>query len=599
MCTVTFIPVPGGFHLTSNRDENPGRSAALLPATYLHKGVKHIYPKDPQAGGTWITIKENGDTAVLLNGAFVNHQRQLLYRKSRGLIFIEIISDADPHQRFTDADLSSIEPFTIIFIRKGTLTEYRWDGALKHARSLNISKPYIWSSATLYNDDAVKQRQHWFDEWLTSANELTTENILSFHEEAGRSDPHNALVMNRGDRMQTVSITSVSISQEVSRMFYRDLRSRQYDQQAFIPAPAAAGTNRSARISSFFRTIKIRLLNWEYWPAYLIYGPPFFYWCWLSLKARSFFFFSAANPGITHSGFVQEKKSEIYPLIPPRYYPRTKLCRPGRSIAGLLRELKSDGLKFPLIAKPDIGQKGIQVKLLQDETQLRKYNEKSAVDFLIQEYIPYEMEAGIFYYRLPGESTGHLSGIVGKEFLELTGDGTSSLETLLQKDDRHFLQLSTLRKTDPEALLRILPAGVKKILVPYGNHSRGAKFIDLSDKITDELTKTIDNMCRQIPGFYYGRLDIRFRTWEELAKGLHFSVIEINGAGSEPTHMYDPSHSIFFAWREICRHWKLMYTISKMNCTREGTTLMGMQQGLRMIREHFRYQRKLGQQRAH
>lgn len=595
MCTVTFIPVPGGFHLTSNRDENPHRRAALAPADYLHKGVKLIYPKDPQAGGTWITTKENGDTAVLLNGAFVKHQRQLLYRKSRGLIFIEIMHARDPHQQFSDIDLKDIEPFTVIFIRKETLTEYRWDGARKHARSLDASKPHIWSSVTLYDDDAVKQRQQWFNEWLVSGDEINTENVLMFHEKTGSEDMRNGLVINRGDRMHTVCITSVSVSAGLTNIFHRDLKTGQYHLQALIQEPFKKRSGIINWFSESFRKLRIRIFNWEYWPSHLIYGPVVLYWCWLSLKARSFFFFSAANPGIANSGFIQENKNEIYKIMPPQYYPRTRLYKPGGHIARLLRELKNDGIGFPLIAKPDIGQKGIGVRLLHDETDLRKYNDNSKVDFLIQEYVPYEMEAGIFYYRFPGEASGHLTGIAGKEFLHVTGDGRSSLETLLLKDDRHFLQLSNLRRTDAEALKEVLPDGEQKTIVPYGNHSRGAKFIDLSSKITNELTRSIDHVCQQIPGFYYGRLDIRFRSWEELSMGEHFSVIEVNGAGSEPTHMYDPSHSILFAWKEICRHWRLMYTISKMNAKREGLKLMGMQQGVKMINAHFMYLRKLDQ----
>lgn len=343
----------------------------------------------------------------------------------------------------------------------------------------------------------------------------------------------------------------------------------------------------------FLKKVKIKMTNWEYWPACLVYGPLYIYWCWLSMKARSFFFFSAANPGIQNAGFVQEKKSDIYKLIPQQYYPRTILCSPGEPVSSLMEELKIKGLTFPIMAKPDMGQKGIQVKLLKSEQELAAYSRTSQVDFLLQEYIPYEHEVGIFYYRIPGEERGHISGIVGKEFLTVTGDGRSSILSLLKRNDRSLLQLSALKHTHGDLLDVILSKAVSYVLVPYGNHSRGAKFIDLRYKITEELTQTIDTLCRQIPGFYYGRLDIKFNSWQEMLKGEKISIIELNGAGSEPTHMYDPANSIFYAWREIYKHWRLLYTISMLNVQRKRLFLMKTTDGVKMIKGHYRHLRQM------
>jgi hypothetical protein len=324
-----------------------------------------------------------------------------------------------------------------------------------------------------------------------------------------------------------------------------------------------------------------------------VYGPLYIYWCWLSIKARSFFFFSAANPGIQYAGFVQEKKSDIYKLIPQRYYPQTILCTPGEPTSHLAHELKSKGLSFPLIAKPDMGQKGIQVKLLESEQELELYSRTSQVNFLLQEYIPYEQEVGIFYYRIPGEERGHVSGIVGKEFLTVIGDGKSSMASLVKQNDRFLLQLSALKRTYGKFLDTILAKDVSYVLVPYGNHARGAKFINLNHRITDALTRTIDNVCRQIPGFYYGRMDIKFNSWEELLEEERFSIIELNGAGSEPTHIYDPANSIFYAWKEIHKHWRLLYTISTLNVRRKRLFLMNTTDGIRMIRDHYKHLRRM------
>jgi hypothetical protein len=315
------------------------------------------------------------------------------------------------------------------------------------------------------------------------------------------------------------------------------------------------------------------------------------YWAWLSLKARSFFFFSTANPSIQNAGFLLESKKLIYDLLPDGTYPKTLFCAKGMAPQGFGVLLAEKGLEFPLMAKPDIGQRGLQVRLLRNECELLVYAARSRVDFLVQEYIDYPHEAGIFYYRLPGDAKGRISGVVGKEMLKVTGDGRSTIEGLLAREDRHMLQLAVLRAAYGKDLQRVLPAGAEQTLVPYGNHSRGAKFLDWSDRVTPELEDSIDKLCRQVEGFYFGRLDIKFRDWAELCAGRHFSVIELNGAGSEPTHIYDPAHSIFFAWREVIRHLRLLYTISRANALRDGLVPMRTMAGLKMLRDYARHEK--------
>lgn len=282
-----------------------------------------------------------------------------------------------------------------------------------------------------------------------------------------------------------------------------------------------------------------------------------------------------------------ESKKDIYDLIPREFYPRTFRFQSGLSEYTVLRKLLDAKTRFPLIGKPDIGMRGMAVKKLNNFDDLHEYILTSKVDFLIQEFVPYEMEAGIFYYRFPNEKKGNISGIVSKEFLTVQGDGVSTILQLLQKEKRFVLQINELKKQDSEQLSFILPKGAKKNLVPYGNHSRGAKFIDASNLINEKLVGSIDKICKQIDDFYYGRLDIRFNSWEELNEGKNFSIIELNGAGSEPTHIYDPNHSIFFAWKEIIRHWNILYRISKQN--KKKSPYMDFNSGVRMFKDNFAY----------
>lgn len=189
----------------------------------------------------------------------------------------------------------------------------------------------------------------------------------------------------------------------------------------------------------------------------------------------------------------------------------------------------------------------------------------------------------VFHNRIPGEAKGKITGIVGKELLSVTGDGRSTIDELLQQNQRFILQLPVLRKNIPDELTIILRSGERKLLVPYGNHARGAKFLDVTHLADERLNRMIDELARQIKGFYYDRMDVRYNSIEELREGKNFSIIELNGSGSEPTHMYDPRHSVFFAWKEITRHWAIMYKISSIN-HKNGVPYMTRKEGLAMLK---------------
>jgi hypothetical protein len=333
----------------------------------------------------------------------------------------------------------------------------------------------------------------------------------------------------------------------------------------------------------------IRLFHWEYWPFNVVYGPILFSWLLLCLRARSFFFFNTSNPTIKNGGFLLESKKEIYEIIPAKLYPRTVFFKVGINDLDLLNTLQNSTLQFPLIGKPDIGGKGRGVKKLYTINEVIEYAMESKVDFLLQEFVPYKNETGIFYCRFPDQQKGFISGIVAKQFLAVRGDGNSTIEELLQPEKRFILQLPSLRNLYKEKLQQVLKKDEDYLLVPYGNHARGAKFIDAHYMINERLSDTIDSIAKQIPGFYFGRLDIRFDTWQQLSQGKNFSIIELNGAGSEPTHIYDPAHSIFFAWREIIRHWNILYKISKLNHKFQKLPYMRFESGIQMLRENSKH----------
>jgi hypothetical protein len=328
----------------------------------------------------------------------------------------------------------------------------------------------------------------------------------------------------------------------------------------------------------------IKLFHWEYWPFHALYGPIYPIWLFQAIKTGSFFFINTSNPKITNGGFLMESKKEIYDQLPINSYPKTILIKARTEWNNLKDSISLSKIKYPMIAKPDIGMRGMGVKKILNEKELKEYAQQSSLNFLVQEFITLEKEVGIFYIRIPGEEKGFISGIVGKEFLTITGNGKDTIQVLLSRDPRYVLQIPFLSKEDPILLDTVLNDGVKQLLVPYGNHARGAKFLDYSNQINPDLTNFIDNLCKQIPEFYFGRIDMRYDNWESLCKGESFSIIELNGAGSEPTHIYDPKHSIFFAWREIVLHWKYLQKISSINHKIKQLPYMKFRDGIQMLK---------------
>lgn len=222
MCTVTYIPTADQFFLTSSRDEQATRSIAIAPASIQLNGATVLFPKDPDAGGTWIAVKENGDTLIILNGAFTKHIPTPPYFKSRGLIVLDIIAHEDPLTYMQKISLENIEPFTLVFFSRKRLVEFRWDGTDKYIKYLRNNQPYIWSSATLYDDETIRIRENWFKKWLINYPQPTQEDIIQFHLHGGEEDAENGINMNRNNILYTVSISAVCLKNSYSKFQYID-----------------------------------------------------------------------------------------------------------------------------------------------------------------------------------------------------------------------------------------------------------------------------------------------------------------------------------------------------------------------------------------
>lgn len=309
----------------------------------------------------------------------------------------------------------------------------------------------------------------------------------------------------------------------------------------------------------------VKITRWEHWPALAYYMPLFPFFLWRSIKAGHPIFYTIANPAILFSGNGTESKFKTLGLLPESLIPKSFLFKQTDPAAELQKIILNNKFDFPLIAKPDIGFRGYLVKKIDSLGGLRNYLQHVKEDTIIQEFIPYENELGIFYHRIPGQKKGRITSVTIKKFMKVTGDGLLTVSELIQKDDRAFLYADLFQAIHQNKLGHILNKGEKMTLSIIGNHSKGTQFLNGNHLINDELEDFIDTICQQLEGWYYGRLDIKYKNYEQLLKGEDFKILEINGIISEPTHIYDATAknaSYFKALKSINTHWNIMAEIA-------------------------------------
>lgn len=299
----------------------------------------------------------------------------------------------------------------------------------------------------------------------------------------------------------------------------------------------------------------------------MYYLPNIPYAIYLALKSKSLVFFSITNPAIKHSGNGYESKFETLKLIPPKQKPISIFIQKNECLNTVLNKIKEKNLHYPLIIKPDIGFRGLLVKQLKTEKDLTQYLSKNnCIDLILQEFISYKNECGIFYYRLPNSEKGYITSITLKKFLTVIGDGKSSLLNLIKNDERAFHYLELLTELHNNKLYSIPLKNEEVVLNVIGNHSKGTQFINGNHLISRDLEKSIDSFMKEIPDFYYGRLDIKYNSIDNVIKKQEFKVLEINGIIAEPTHIYDASKGTYFkALKAIREHWKIISEITKQN----------------------------------
>ncbi len=226
MCTVIFIPGNNEVFFSSLRDESPKRPSAAKPAISELNGVSFLSPKDPMAGGTWVGVNNTGNVIVLLNGGFENHQRKNYYRKSRGIIVSELLVSEMPVVEWNLIDLENIEPFTLIVWSDNNLFQLVWDGMERHRIRLDETLSHIWSSSTLYNEDAKAKREELFQNWIAMNPPVSKLSLLNFFK--SYVDNENGFMINRSEITKTLSFSFIEISQRNAAMSYYDFSNYSY-----------------------------------------------------------------------------------------------------------------------------------------------------------------------------------------------------------------------------------------------------------------------------------------------------------------------------------------------------------------------------------
>lgn len=234
MCTVSFVVSNGQTIITSNRDEKVLRESALEPKNYSINNKNIIFPKDTKAGGTWFAVSDDGTVVVLLNGAAEKHQLKANYRKSRGLIVLELIATYSPILEWESIDLEGIEPFTIVLFQDEKLYQLRWNEIEKETIQLDVTQNHIWSSATLYDTTIRAKRANWFFDFMASKDNFEPNDLLHFHRYTENQNQEHGLVINRDNVLKTVSITQAVIEQNKVEILYADLVAKKEFSNAFI-----------------------------------------------------------------------------------------------------------------------------------------------------------------------------------------------------------------------------------------------------------------------------------------------------------------------------------------------------------------------------
>lgn len=327
------------------------------------------------------------------------------------------------------------------------------------------------------------------------------------------------------------------------------------------------------------------LTNWKHWPFYVFYAPLLPAWVGYYIKSRSLWFFSSSNPTITFGGFQGETKSEIYKQLPSSLIPETLFISPKEDFNNVQQKLSASSIVFPFVVKPDVGLKGYLFRIVDTTEQLQQYHNTIKSDYLIQQLLTMPIEISVFYIRMPWKKTGEITAIIQKELSHVTGDGKSTLQQLIEANKEINDVREKLLKKFSDRLHEVLPAGEKFILSYIANIPNGAMFTDVTHLANDKISAFFDGLS--LPAqFCYGRYDIKCNSLDDFLNLHNIYLLEFNGSGSVPNHVFAGKFTIPQAYKEIKRHWKALYEISKYY-NKNGYPYWSFLRGTKFVRSSY------------
>ena len=327
-----------------------------------------------------------------------------------------------------------------------------------------------------------------------------------------------------------------------------------------------------------------RLTHWETWDYRVKLVPLLPIWFWHCLRSRSLWFFTPSNPTLTFGGFEGEGKREMYEQLPADLYPKSIYIAPADDVDAVARLVDTTFGGYPVAVKPNVGMMGLLFRVIHSPDDLRQYHARVAVDYIVQELITYPIEVSVFYYRMPGAERGTITGFVRKDELAVVGDGESTLWGLIQHYAPVRFRQNEMRAKHANRLDYVVPDGEVYQLSHALNQTRGGQLVSLEHEKDDQLLAVFDRLSHHTKQFYFGRYDIKTTSVSNLKAGQHFSILEFNGAGAAPHHVYGNGNSLWQAYKIVLHHWVMLAKISRKN-HRRGVPYWGFKRGWHQLKQ--------------
>ncbi len=340
-----------------------------------------------------------------------------------------------------------------------------------------------------------------------------------------------------------------------------------------------------------FRLQKSIWTKWEYWPMSIAILPVVLCYLYYSFRSFNFLFFKKVNPGVPMGGAFGVSKYIMLRDIDPELLPSTVLAKAGTSILSLIKMIDTNRISYPIILKPDIGERGFLVQQILSPTELMDRYTTLPCDMIVQSFIDLKEEYTVSFHHFPHDpSSFAVTSICKKDFMHVTGDGNRTIRELMAITDRYLLQLARFERQHHDLLDYVLKKGEVKLLESVGNHSRGTMFLDARYLITNSLVETYKKIVLRLNGIYFGRFDLKANSEEDFIRG-NVKIMELNGVLGEPVHVYDPNYTFIKAYKDLFAQWKIIYRISRV--ARSNSKDTGFIEGIKALFYYRNYKKQM------